>query len=183
MCVDAKRISLTIVSGWRGLPPGLLSAPCRTASRRSGIFPRRLSPVFQHLQYAFGQRAAQVTGDGAVLQDLARNVQRQIVRIYQTTDKAQVVRHELLGIVHDEDTLDVQFQTMLVIAVPHIPRRLRRDIQQAGVLLLTFHTVVARGQRVSEVVGDVLVEFVVLVVFDFRLVTGPQRLRLVDFFP
>ena len=72
---------------------------------------------------------------------------------------------------------------MLVIAVPHIPRRLRRDIQQAGVLLLTFHTVVAPGQRVSEVVSDVLVEFVVLVVFDFRLVTGPQRLRLVDFFP
>ena len=72
---------------------------------------------------------------------------------------------------------------MLVIAVPHIPRSLGRDVQQAGVLLLTFHMVVAPGQRVSEVVGDMLVEFVVLVVFDFRLVTGPQRLRLVDLFP
>ena len=70
-----------------------------------------------------------------------------------------------------------------MIAVPHIPRRLRRDIQQAGVLLLTFHAVVAPGQRVAIVMGNVLVEFFVFVVVNFRLAASPQGLRLVDFFP
>ena len=70
-----------------------------------------------------------------------------------------------------------------MIAVPHIPWGLRRDVQQAGVLLLPFHAVVAPGQRVGKVVGDVLVELVIFVVFNFRLVARPQRLRLVDFLP
>ena len=109
----------------------------------------------------------------AVLQDLARHVQRQIVGIDQTTHEAQVVRHELLGIVHDEHALHVQFQAVLVIAVPHVPRRLRRDIQQAGVFLLAFHPVVAPAQRIGEIVGDVLVELFVLFIGHVSLAAGP----------
>ncbi len=71
-----------------------------------------------------------------------------------------------------------------MIAVPHIPRSLGRDVQQqAGVLLLTFNTVVAPGQRIIKVVGDAFVELFVLFIGDFRLVTSPQRLRFVDFLP
>ena len=138
---------------------------------------------FQHLQRAFAQRGAQVAGNAAVLQNFTRHVQRQIVGVDEAADKAQIVRHELLGVIHDKHALHVQLQAMLVIAVPHIPRRLRRDIQQAGVLLLAFHAVVAPGQRVAVVVGNVFIEFVIFVVFDFRLITGPQRLGLVDFLP
>ncbi len=138
---------------------------------------------FQHLQDAFGQSATQITRYRAVLQDFTGDVQRQVIRINQAAHETQIVRHELLGIVHNEHALYVQLQTMFVIAVPQIPRRLRRDIQQAGVLLLTFHAVVAPGQRIGEIMRDVLVKLVVLVVFNFRLVTGPQRLGLVDFLP
>ena len=70
-----------------------------------------------------------------------------------------------------------------MIAVPHIPRRLRRNIQQAGILLLTFDAVVAPGQRIAEIMGNMLIELFVFVVADFRFAAGPQRLRLVDFFP
>ena len=133
-----------------------------------------LRQFFQHLQRTFGQGVAQVTGDGAVLKNFTGDVQRQIVGVYQATHKAQVVRHELLGVVHDEDALHVQLQAVLVIAVPHVPWRLRRDVQQAGVLLFPFHTVVAPGQRIGEVVGDVLVKLVVLVVFNFSFITRPQ---------
>lgn len=49
---------------------------------------------------------------------------------------------------------------------------------QAGVLLLTFNAVVAPGQRIVKVVGDVFVELFVLFIGDFRLVTSPQRLAL-----
>ena len=41
----------------------------------------------------------------------------------------------------------------------------------------------APGERIGKVVGDVFVEFVVFVVFNFRLIARPQRLRLVDFLP
>ncbi|SIX62573.1 Uncharacterised protein [Shigella sonnei] len=70
-----------------------------------------------------------------------------------------------------------------MITVPHIPRSLGRNVQQAGVLLLTFNAVVAPGQRIIKVVGDVFVELFVLFIGDFRLVTSPQRLRFVDFLP
>ena len=139
--------------------------------------------LIQHLQRAFGQRGAQVAGHAAVLQDFTGDVQRQIVGIDQAAHEAQVVRHKLLGVVHDEHTLDIQLQAVFMIAVPHIPRRLRRDIQQAGVLLLTFHAVVAPGQRVAVVVSDMLIKLFVFVVVNFGFAAGPQGLRLVDFFP
>ncbi|MNP63183.1 hypothetical protein D3C76_1585510 [compost metagenome] len=63
--------------------------------------------LVQHLQHAFGQRATQVLGNTAVLQDFTRNVQWQIVGIDQAADKAQVVRHELLGVIHDKHALNV----------------------------------------------------------------------------
>ena len=140
-----------------------------------------LSQFFQGLQGAFGQRVTQITGHGAVLEDFTRHIERQIVGINQATDKAQVVRHELLSVIHDEDTLHIEFQAVFMIAVPHVPRCLGRHIQQAGVLLLAFHAVVAPDQRIGEVMGDMLVELFVLVIADFGLATGPQRLGFVDF--
>lgn len=130
--------------------------------------------LVQHLQHTLGQRAAQVLRHAAVLQDLARHVQRQIVGIDQATHEAQVVRHELLGVVHDEHALHIQLQAVLVIAVPHVPRRLRRDVQQAGVFLLALHPVVAPAQRIGEVVGDVFVELFVLFVGHVSLAAGAQ---------
>ena len=138
---------------------------------------------FQHLQGAFAQRGSQIAGDAAVLKDFTRHVQRQIVRVDQAADETQVVRHKLLGVIHDEDALHVQLQAVFMIAIPHIPRRLRRDIQQAGVLLLTFNAVVAPGQRIAVIVGNVLIKLVVFVVFDFRLIARPQRLGFVNFLP
>ncbi|CCJ97195.1 hypothetical protein BN130_3762 [Cronobacter malonaticus 507] len=141
------------------------------------------SQFIQHLQHAFSQRTAQVAGDGAVLKDLARYVERQIVGVNQAAHKAQVVRHKLFGVVHDKHALHVEFQPVFMIAVPHIPRCLGRDVQQAGVLLLPFHAIMAPGQRIGEVVRDVLVELFIFVVADLAFAAGPQRLRLVDFLP
>ena len=139
--------------------------------------------LIQHLQHALGQSVTQVAGDVAVLQNFTGDVQRQIVGIDKTAYETQVVRHKLLGVVHDKDALYVQLQAVFMVTVPHIPRRLRRDIQQAGVLLLAFHAVVAPGQRVGKIVGDMLVERFVFVVVQLGFITRPQRLRFVDFLP
>ena len=138
---------------------------------------------FQHLQGALAQRSAQIAGHAAVLKDFTRHVQRQIVGVDQAADEAQVVRHKLLSVIHDENALYVQLQAVFMVAIPHIPWRLRRDIQQAGVLLLAFNAVVAPGQRIAVVMGNMLIKLVVLVVFDFRLIARPQRLGFVNFLP
>lgn len=137
---------------------------------------------FQYLQYTFGQRIAQVTRYRVVLEDFTGNVQRQIVGVNQITYEAQIVRYELFCVVYDEYTLNIQFQVVFMIAVLYILRSLGRDVQQVGVFLFIFNTVVVLGQRIIKVVGDVFVEFFVFFIGDFRFVTSLQRLRFVDFF-
>src|SRR5690606_18905453 len=56
-------------------------------------------------------------------------------------------------------------------------------VQQAGVLQLAFDLVVAPAQRVLEVVGDVLVELLVLLVLDLGTRASPQGTGTVDALP
>ncbi len=72
---------------------------------------------------------------------------------------------------------------MLAVAVPHIERSTLRDVEQAGVLLLAFHAIMAPDSRIAEVMCNVLVELVVLVVADLSFITRPQRLGFVDLLP
>ncbi len=144
-------------------PPGLLSVhPDRNPFRRSvWQFPRRLSPVFpafagrvwseRYADYALPCCPADFTGD----------VQRQVIRINQAAHETQIVRHELLGIVHNEHALGTYsfrpcFCDRGSIGDPTAPGC--DGIYTAGcVLLLTFHAVVAPCQRIGEIMRDVLV--------------------------
>jgi hypothetical protein len=76
--------------------------------------------------------------------------------------KRRYDRHQRLGVVHDEDALDVQLHAGGLLAVPQVDRRLGRDVQQLRVLGGAFHAVVRPGQRVLVVVADLLVELLVL---------------------
>ena len=90
-----------------------------------------------------------------LLQDFSRDVQRQIARVDHAADKAQVGRHQLLGVVHDEDAPHIQLDPVAMIAVPQIVRRAPRNEQQLGVLVAALrpwhaHTPAAarcRGRR------------------------------------
>ena len=62
-----------------------------------------------------------------LLQDFARDVERQIARVDHAADKPQIRRHQLLGIVHDEDAPDVQLDAVAMIAVPQIVGRPLRE--------------------------------------------------------
>ena len=115
-----------------------------------------------------------------VLQDLPRDVQRQVVRVDHPTHEAQVARHQLLGVVHDEHASDVELDAVTLLAVPEVERRPLRDVEQEGVLLHPFGLDVGVGERRLEIVRDVLVELVVLLLGDLRFRSGPERRRLVD---
>jgi len=47
--------------------------------------------------------------DLVLLKCLTRDVERQVFRIDDTLDKVEVLRNEVLAVVHDEDTADVEF--------------------------------------------------------------------------
>ena len=87
------------------------------------------------------------------------------------------------GLVGDEHPLDVEFHASRRLPVPQIERRRGRHIEQARVIPLAFHPVMTPDQWVGEIVGDVLVELDVLVVFDLCPRPRPQRLGLVHGFP
>ena len=84
------------------------------------------------------------------------------------------------GVVHDEDAPDVELDAVALLALPQVEWRPRRDEEQLRVLLPALDLGVHARQRRLEVVGDVLVELVVLLVGDLRLGPGPQRRGLVD---
>ena len=112
-------------------------------------FSARSSSMRQH---ALGRAFADRLHVAAFLQDLARDVQRQVGRIDHALDEAQVGRHQLLGVVHDEDALDVQLDAGALLAVPQVERRARRHVQQLRVFAAALDAVVRVGQRSLEVV-------------------------------
>ena len=115
-----------------------------------------------------------------LLQDLARDVERQVVGIDHAAHEAQVLRHQLLGIVHDEHAAHVELDAVARVAVPQVERRAAGDVQQLRVFLLAFDARMRPGQRVVEIVADVLVEFLVLLFGDLVLAARPQGGSLVD---
>ncbi|MNF69944.1 hypothetical protein D3C84_518410 [compost metagenome] len=142
-----------------------------------------LRQFFQHVQHALGQRRLHRVDHRILLQDLAGNVQRQVVGVDHALDEAQVQRQELVGLVHDEHALHIQLEALGSIALVQVERRSARHIQQRGVFQLALDLVVAPGQRVVEVMGDVLVELLVFLVLDLGTRAGPQGASAVDGFP
>ena len=86
----------------------------------------------------------------------------------------------MLGIVHDENAFHIQLHATLGIAVEHIERRFRGQIQKLGVFVLAFDLRVRPGQRLFPIVRNVFIKFLVFRFGDVALATRPQGTRLVD---
>ena len=137
----------------------------------------------EHAEHAFGQRTLELLRHSAFLQQFAGNVKRQIVRVNQTADEAQIVGQELFGFVHDEDALHEKLQAMYLVAGVQIPRSAGRYIEQRRVFEFTFDAVVRPGKRILKVVTQVLIELLVLLFGHFSGIHGPKRLGVVDLHP
>ncbi len=142
-----------------------------------------LGQLFQHVQHALGQRRLHRVDYRILLQDLARNVERQVIGVHHTLDETQVQRQELVGLIHDEHALNVELEALGRFAMVQIERRATRHVEQRGVLQLALDLVVAPGQRVVEVVSDVLVELLIFLVLHFAARTGPEGTGTVDGLP
>ena len=115
-----------------------------------------------------------------LLQNLARDVERKIFRVDDAADEAQVLRKQVLGIVHDEDALDVKLDAALVVGLVEIERSLGGDVEEGGVLERAFGAGVEPEERVFPVAGDGLVELLVVVVLELGFGALPHRAGGVD---
>ena len=115
-----------------------------------------------------------------LLQHLARDVEREIVRVDHALDEAQVRRQELAALVHDEDALDVQLYAALHLGVVDVEGRAAGDVEERVRLERALHLDGDRAERRGPVVRDVLVELFVLAVGHLRLRAVPDRLHRVE---
>ena len=69
-----------------------------------------------------------------LLQDFAADVERKIFAVDDAADEAQILRQQLLGVVHDEDALDIELDAALVFGLVEIERSLGGNVEERGVL-------------------------------------------------
>lgn len=77
--------------------------------------------------------------DFALLQRLARDVQRQILRVNDTLDEAEVLGDQLFAVVHDEHPSHIQLYVVALLAVfKKVKRSSTRHEQQGTELELAL---------------------------------------------
>jgi hypothetical protein len=156
-----------------------------------------LSYLREHIHALLDDVLADNFKDLVLLKCLTRDVKRQVLRINDTLDKVEVLRNEVLTVVHNEDTADVEFDVVaLFLTLKQIERCTRtrsvtdvqcndgdvplRDIKDSLELKLTLDGEVLDSKMVLPVVGKRLVEGTILLLRDVVRVTRPDRLRLVE---
>ncbi len=109
-----------------------------------------------------------------LLQDLAGDVEREVFGVDNAADEAKILRKQVLGVVHDEDALDVKFDSALVVGLVKIERSLRGNVEKSGVLECAFGAGVEPEERIFPVAGDGLVEFLIVFVGELGLGASPH---------
>src|SRR6202042_3083634 len=118
--------------------------------------------------------------DLVLLQDLARDVERKVFGVDDAADEAEILREELLGVVHDEDALDVELDAGLVVGLVEIQGSLGWNVEESSVLKGAFGASVEPEERIFPVSGEGLVELLVVVVGEFGLGALPHGRGGVD---
>ena len=118
-----------------------------------------------------------------MLQKLPGDIQAQVRRVYHAPDEAEILRQQLLAVVHDHDPCGVELQARLkVLGIVQI-RHLGGDEQQGliGHRPLGGHGDDALGR--SHLAKALLIKFVVLLLGDLALFPLPQGHHAVEGLP
>ena len=78
--------------------------------------------VFKLFQQTVNGSRTNFGNQGRLLQHLAGNIQRQIGRINNPADKAQIRRHQFLNLIGNKHFIDIEFQTGFAIRLKQIIR-------------------------------------------------------------
>ena len=119
--------------------------------------------------------------DLVLLQELSGDVQRQIFGVHYSLDETQVLWDQILAVVHDEDSSNVQLDViLLLLGLEEVERGSLRHEQDGLELQLSFHGEKLDGQMVFPVVAQALIERTVLLRSDVFSLSHPDRLGLID---
>merc|ERR1719487_1089894 len=123
--------------------------------------------------------------DLVLLQRLARDVERQVLRVDDALDEGEPLGDEVLAVVHDEDAADVQLDVarVLLLRLEEIKRRALRHEKDRGELELALHGEVLDRQVLLPIIRERLVEGAVLLLRHLLRLAHPDRLLLVHQVP
>ena len=120
--------------------------------------------------------------DLVVLEILSGNVQGKILRVNDTSNKAEVLRYELLAIVHDEDSSNIKLDVVfLLLSFEHIERSPLGNKDDRFELESSLNREVLNSKIVFPIVGKSFIERLIILFGDFLWLLHPDWLSFVEF--
>ena len=108
-----------------------------------------LGDLCEHLEALLHEILLDDSQDLVLLQGLAGDVQRQILRVHHALHEVQPLRHQLLAVVHDEDAAHVQLDVVaLLLGLEEVEGRPAGNEQQGPELQLALDAEVLHSEVV-----------------------------------
>lgn len=118
--------------------------------------------------------------DLVLLQEFSGNVKGKIFRVHDTLDKGEVVGDELIAVVHDEDSSDVELDVIfLLLGFEQVEGGSLGDIEDSLEFKLTLNRELLHSEVVFPIVGKRLVEGSVFFLGDGFGLAHPDGLALI----
>merc|ERR1711871_232086 len=113
------------------------------------------------------------------------DVERKILQVHDSFNKREPLWHEVLAVVHDENTAHVQLDVvvLLALALEHVERSAFRHEEHCAELEATLDREMLDLKVLLPVVGHGLVKCGVLSMLNLRWVAHPERLLRVELLP
>merc|ERR1719474_1474662 len=118
-----------------------------------------------------------------LLKHFSGDIKGKILRINNTLDKVEVLWDELLAVVHDEDSSNVQFDVVLALLVlEEIEGSPLGDEKKSSELQLTLDREMFHSQMLFPIIGQRFIKFSVLLAGNVIRSSGPNWFGLVQLF-
>merc|ERR1719284_1772360 len=139
------------------------------------------SDLGEHLEALLHDVLLDDLEDSVLLQGLSGDVEREIIGVNYTLDEGEPLWDEVLAVVHDEDSSDVELEVVLLLFVlEEIEWGSLWNEEEGGELELTLDVEVLDREVLFPVVGEGLVEGDVLILGDVLWLSHPDWLGLVE---
>mmetsp|Transcript_17079 Transcript_17079/g.28363 ORF Transcript_17079/g.28363 Transcript_17079/m.28363 type:complete len:293 (-) Transcript_17079:561-1439(-) len=145
-----------------------------------------LGKVVEHLNALLDEILLDDTKNLVLLESFTRNVERKILRVNNSSNKLQPFRHQVLAVVHDKDTTDVELnvvELLLVSTLKHVKWSALWSKEDGTEFELTLNGKVLDGGMLFPVVAHGLVKGNVFVLGDIVRLAHPDWLLVVEVFP
>ena len=139
-----------------------------------------LSELIKELHARLNQDLADDLQDLVLLQRLSGDVEGEVLKVDDVFD-IEVLRDELLTVVHDKDPTIVELDVVLGLLVPkEVEGSALWDEEESAELHMALNREVLDAEMLPPVIGEGLVELSVLLLGDVVRVPGPEGLCLVQ---